>query len=66
MESGTEDVWRMSDYIEDVNKSDDTEFVQEAKDELEKSIIANLAKEVTISIRGDKVSMAVVFDGHIS
>ncbi len=66
MNSTPEDVWRMSDYIAEVNKSDDTEFVQEAKDELEKSIIANLAKDVTISIRGDKVSMAVVFDGHIS
>lgn len=66
MNSTPEDVWKMSDYIAEVNKSDDTEFVQEAKDELEKSIIANLAKDVTISIRGDKVSMAVVFDGHIS
>ena len=66
MNSTPEDVWKMSDYIAEVNKSDDAEFVQEAKDELEKSIIANLAKDVTISIRGDKVSMAVVFDGHIS
>ena len=64
MPSATADVWRMSDYIEAVNNSEDTETAQEAKDELEKSIIANLAQDVTISIIGDKVSMAVVWDGH--
>ena len=64
--SATTDVelWKMSEYIESVNNSDNVEFAQEAKDELEKSIIANLAKEVTISILGDKVSMAVIWDGH--
>ena len=54
----------MSEYIQDVNTTEDATFAQEAKDELEKSIIANLAKEVTISILGDKVSMAVIWDGH--
>ncbi len=57
--SGDNDFWKMSDYISGVENSDDMEFAQEAKDELEKSIIANLAKEVTIGIRGGKVSMTV-------
>ena len=65
MASATADVWRMSDYIEAVNNCED-DSAKEAQDELEKSIIANLAKDVTISIIGDKVSMAVVWDGHIS
>ena len=57
--SGDTDFWKMSDYISGVQNSKDMEFAQEAKDELEKSIIANLAKEVTIGIRGGKVSMTV-------
>ena len=64
--SATTDVelWKMSDYISAVNNSDDIQFAQEAKDELEKSIIANLANEVTIGIVGDKVSMTVEWDAH--
>ncbi len=63
-EQSTEDLWKMSNYIDSVNNISDPEFAQEAKDELERSIIATLANEVTISIRGDKVSMAVEWDGH--
>ena len=61
----TDDLWKMSEYKSAVSECEDPEFAKIYKDQLEKSILANLANEVTISIRGDKVSMAVEFDGHI-
>ncbi len=48
-------VWSFNQYRESISK----EQSEEAWDELEKSIIANLADEVTISISGDMVEMTV-------
>ena len=48
-------VWSFNQYRDSISK----EQSEEAWDELEKSIIANLADEVTISISGDMVEMTV-------
>lgn len=55
---GDEDAWSMKAYAESVKEGDD-DFSKEAREELEKSIIANLADEVSIAIRGDHVEMTV-------
>lgn len=47
-------VWALSEYRETVEE-DSTEW-----DELEKSIVANLADEIVIGVRGDYVDMEVV------
>ena len=48
-------VWSFNQYRDSISK----EQSEEAWDELEKSIIANLADEVTIKISGDMVEMTV-------
>ena len=53
-------VWRMSDYKDAVHKGVGTDKeASEAWDELEKSIIANIADEIKISIVGKKVEIVV-------
>ena len=57
------ETWKMSNYKESVDKMDqDTEFAQEARNELERSILGNIAKEVEISIIGDDVKMTIIYD----
>ena len=55
--------WKMSAYVDRINNSKAvTEFVQEARNELERSILGNLAKDVSIGIVGDDVNMTVEYD----
>ncbi len=57
------ETWKMSNYKDSVDKMDqDTEFYQEARNELERSILGNIAKEVEISIIGDDVRMTIIYD----
>ena len=63
MQSVGTETWTMSTYIDSVNGSDEkSEFVKEAKDEIEKSILANVAKDVIIGIKGDEVSMVIEYE----
>ena len=56
------ETWKMSNYKSSVEEMDqDTEFAQEAKNELERSILGNLAQEVEISIIGDDVKMTIFY-----
>ena len=48
-------VWKLSDYKNNVNVKNNTEDW----DELEKSIIANLADDVSVGIKGDDVELIV-------
>ena len=57
------ETWKMSNYRDSVDKMDqNTEFAQEARNELERSILGNIAKEVEISIIGDDVKMTIIYD----
>jgi hypothetical protein len=57
------ETWKMSNYKDSVDKMDqDNEFAQEARNELERSILGNIAKEVEISIIGDDVKMTIIYD----
>ncbi len=57
------ETWKMSNYISSVNDMDENnEFAQEAKNELERSILSKIAKDVEISIVGDDVSMTIAYD----
>ena len=59
----TSETWKMSNYKSSVEEMDqDTEFAQEARNELERSILGNIAKEVEISIVGDDVKMTIIYD----
>ena len=52
--------WSMSTYISQIDKADsDKEETKEAKDELEKSIVANLANEVKVSIANSDVEVII-------
>ncbi|MBP3891958.1 MAG: hypothetical protein J6D29_07275 [Solobacterium sp.] len=48
--------WSLGQYVKSVK---DKEEAQEAWDELEKSIIVNVADEIEVSIKGDEVDMVV-------
>lgn len=54
--SGSANIWSLSRYQE-VVKKDENDL--EGWDELEKSIIANIADDVTVGIRGDNVEMVI-------
>ncbi|RKM57564.1 hypothetical protein D6855_13530 [Butyrivibrio sp. CB08] len=57
------ETWKMSNYKNSVNEMDQTtEFAQEAKNELERSILGNIANDVEISIIGDDVKMTIVYE----
>ena len=61
--SATSESWKMSKYITNLNESQEaTEFVQEARNELERSILGNIAKDVIIGIVGDDVTMTVEYE----
>ncbi len=57
------ETWKMSNYKSSVDGMDqNTEFAQEARNELERSILGNIAKEVEISIVGDDVKMTILYE----
>lgn len=56
-EFGAPSIWSLSDYVGEVSKKRDTEI--ENWDELEKSIIAKLADDVTVSARSHEAEITV-------
>ena len=54
--NGIYSAWSLNRYRDDIKKQKDTE---EAWDELEKSIVANLADDVTVGVKGRKVEVIV-------
>ena len=53
-------MWSLSDYKDTID--DDDEDSEEATDELEKSIIANIAKDVHVGVKGDHIDMTIVYE----
>ena len=52
-------MWSLSEYKDAL---DDEEESEEATDELEKSIIANIAKDVHVGVKGDKIDMTIIYE----
>ncbi len=52
-------IWSLSQYRTNVKKDSDGKNYSEEWDELEKSIIANLADDVSVGINGDKVEIII-------
>ena len=50
--------WSMSSYVASIEKAEEIQ-AQEAKDELEKSIVANLADDVTVHIINSNVEITI-------
>ncbi|MCR4788295.1 MAG: hypothetical protein K5888_06905 [Lachnospiraceae bacterium] len=58
---GEQLVWSLSSYKESLgNYSDDDEPAKEAWDELEKSIVASIAKDVIVGVKKDNVEMTII------
>ena len=55
--------WSLSQYRNSLSaaKADDAE-AEDAWDELEKSIVASLAKDVLVGVKGNRVDMTLVYD----
>ncbi len=59
--SGASVTWSLNNYREALQDAPDSEKPQkEAWDELEKSIVASIAKEVTVGIVRDRVDMTII------
>lgn len=60
--AGVPVMWSLSNYRDSLDEAPQSDDTQEAADELEKSIVASLAKDVIVGIRRDKVDMTIVCD----
>ena len=55
-------MWSLCEYRSSLSEEMENASVKEAWDELEKSIVAKLAKDVVVGIKGDRVDMTMVYD----
>lgn len=53
--------WTLSDYRKNVENTQETEDGAERWDELEKSIVSNIADDVQVGVRGNHVLMNIVY-----
>ncbi|WP_026651895.1 hypothetical protein [Butyrivibrio proteoclasticus] len=54
-------MWSLNDYKDSLSDEKDTEEgAKEAWDELEKSIVASLATDVLVGVKGDRVDMTII------
>ncbi len=53
-------MWKLSTYKDSLRESKEKQAHQEAWDELEKSIVAKLAKDVVVGVHKDSVDMTIV------
>ena len=52
--------WSLKRYRESLSEESSEEYYEEAWDELEKSVVANLADDVRVGIRNDKLNLTVI------
>ncbi len=52
--------WSLKQYRESLSEESSEEYYEEAWDELEKSVVANLADDVRVGIRNDKLNLTVI------
>ena len=54
-------IWSLNNYREGLEQADDSDApVKEAWDELEKSIVASIAKDVVVGVKKDRVEMTII------
>jgi hypothetical protein len=54
-------VWSLNNYKEGLEQADDSDApAKEAWDELEKSIVASIAKDVVVGVKKDRVEMTII------
>lgn len=53
-------IWSLKRYRESLSEESSEEYYEEAWDELEKSVVANLADDVRVGIRNDKLNLTVI------
>ena len=51
--------WSLEQYRKDIEKSADDEEYAEALDELEKSIVANIADDIRVAVSGDRIELTI-------
>ena len=51
--------WSLRQYRESLSSETEEEYYEEAWDELEKSVVANLADDVRVGIKSDKVQITI-------
>ena len=55
-------MWSLSDYRESLGTDQENDpSAKEAWDELEKSIVASLAKDVLVGVKGDRIDITMVY-----
>lgn len=55
-------MWSLRDYRQSLEASREEEGSDQAWDELERSIVASLAKDLLVSVKGDRIDMTVVYE----
>ena len=56
-------MWSMADYQKQLKEGKDSnEGMKAAWDELEKSIVASIAKDVVVGVKGNNVELTIVYD----
>ncbi len=55
-------MWSLRDYRESLETVQKEQGGEEAWDELERSIVASIAKDVLVSVKGDRIDMTVVYE----
>ena len=53
------DVWSMQKMRDEAEQAEGEPEAEEVKDELEKSIVARLADDIRVGIRGDKAEVVI-------
>jgi hypothetical protein len=58
---GSDFVWSLCDYREFLDENGgSSKKVEEEKDELEKSIVASIADDVKVGVKGDNITITVI------
>ncbi len=55
-------MWSLRDYRNSLTASTQEDEAQPIRDELERSIVASIAKDVLVSVKGDRIDMTIVYE----
>ena len=53
-------IWTLQNYRDELNRAKGSDDAEAAWDELEKSIVAHLADDIIVGVKGDRVDMVIV------